>query len=135
MKATAVMQQVLDQGKQKANADARIVGALSHGDFVAQGDVNFWYLESIPRGCSLVKQPAKQLAPGTTKGSRHELQSFENCAIYQLNSPNELQGPVLEASAPITITHPEHGDITLPRGVYLVTYQRQFAEELRRVRD
>ena len=41
---------------------------------------------------------------------------------------NQFVGPVIRARGPVTITHPEHGDRTLPgEACYLVTYQRSWA--------
>jgi len=40
-------------------------------------------------------------------------------------APDQMIGPVIRARGPVTITHPEHGDRTLPGDAcYLVTYQR-----------
>ena len=37
----------------------------------------------------------------------------------------QFVGPIIRARGPVTITHPEHGDRTLPGDAcYLVTYQR-----------
>ena len=44
-------------------------------------------------------------------------------------------GPTIHATHPFTVTHPEHGDRTLPAGNYLVTYQRTWANQIRRTQD
>jgi hypothetical protein len=48
-----------------------------------------------------------------------------------------LEGPIIVAYRPVTITHPVHGDICgIPAGsVFHVMYQRQLADDLRRVAD
>jgi hypothetical protein len=43
----------------------------------------------------------------------------------------QFVGPVIKARGPVTITHPEHGDRTLPGDAcYLVTYQRAWRREV-----
>ena len=55
---------------------------------------------------------------------------------FRRTDANELRGPLLQCPQGICVTHPEHGDITINEpGWYAVTYQRAFAEELRRQAD
>ena len=48
-----------------------------------------------------------------------------------------LAGPVFRCNQPNTVTHPEHGDWALPKGAYLVIFQRTVdeADRIRRVLD
>jgi hypothetical protein len=134
--ATQTMEEIRTHGMEVADDSLKTVGAIAEGDFTAQGDVNFWLLDSIPEGCKEVAVQA-QLAPGTTKGSRHVIKASDVGAVrmFRLPSPNDLQGPVIVAEAPFTVEHPEHGDKTFPAGIRFVTYQRAHADELRRVAD
>jgi hypothetical protein len=92
-------------------------------------------LECVPARCVPDRKPSAQLAPGTTQGSRHVLDSLDGVSVYRLAENTVLQGPVLLVTTERTVTHPEHGNVVLPPGIYSITYQRQFAEELRRVAD
>lgn len=135
--ATETMQKILDQGQQQADGSPKQVGELSPGDHVAQGDVLFWKLGNLPNSTEVIEEPEAQLAPGTTKGSRHcvRLDDMKNCVFHKLERPNALQGPIIESKGSFTVEHPEHGDITFPPGNWAVTYQRAFAEELKRILD
>lgn len=113
----------------------RFSEAASAGDVARQGDVYLEKLVGVPSGCTVEEKPSAQLAPGTTQGSRHIIDSLEGVTVYRLANPTPLDGPILDLSTERTITHPEHGDVVLPPGVYGVTYQRAFADELRRAAD
>jgi len=110
------------------------IAATPDCDYVRQGDVYVWLVSKLPKNC----EPAKaieQLAPGTTKGARHCLDSLDGVTMFVRSDANELQGPFIRLECERVITHPEHGDWRLPAGLYEITYQRAFADELRRVRD
>ena len=128
---------VRETAKQRASDALREVGSLGALDYVRQGDVYFWALSGVPDGCERIVKPAWQLAPGTTQGSRHIVAEADRASVtmYRLANPNPLQGPVLDAPGGVTIEHPEHGHVRLGAGVYLCTYQREHADELRRVQD
>jgi hypothetical protein len=110
------------------------VAATHDVDYVRQGDVYIWAKSKVPKNAKQIKSNS-QLAPGTTKGSRHCLDSLDGVTMYAIEDANELQGPIIERACERLVTHPEHGDWRLGAGVYEITYQRAFAEELRRVRD
>lgn len=133
--ATKAYREVLKHAENIKNDDAQRVETCSPGDAWAQGDVLLVSLEKMPTGCTAIDKPELQLAPGTTQGSRHCLDSLAGIALYRLANPTPLDGPVIKAVREFTVTHPEHGDIALPAGVWGVVYQRQFADELRRVQD
>lgn len=135
--ATETMATIRDHGKKVADASLKVVGSLAPGDFVAQGDVMLWRLKKLPVGCLPVDRPETQLAPGTTKGSRHCVRQTDmsHCKFYRLKDSNALQGPIIKADKPFLVEHPEHGDQQLPEGIWAVTYQRAHADELRRVAD
>lgn len=111
------------------------VATMSAGDAWAQGDVGLVCLDDIPPGCTRDPHPSSQLAPGNTHGSRHTLTDLGVVTLYRRGDATPLDGPVIYAPAGCTIEHPEHGNVTLPPGVYAVVYQRAFADELRRVQD
>lgn len=119
--------------------------AASAGDYIRQGDVYVTLCDEVPVGFTkremkdLGRNPA-QVAIGSTQGSRHIWDSLDGVEIYKKDNANELQGCVYVLKETRTLTHPEHGDIicTVPEGetrIFEVTYQRAYAEEIRRVRD
>ncbi len=119
----------------KNNETQRFPSAASHGDAFRQGDLYITCLNEVPEGAKLKPTDYNaQLAPGDTQGSRHCL-SHSNVKMYTLAAPTALEGPVLEVTEEVTVTHPEHGHVVLPEGIYGITYQRSYAEELRRVQD
>lgn len=145
--AKAAYAAVMKSAESIRNADAATIETVSAGDVVRQGDVYVIALDSIPAMASAY--PGRQLAPGNTQGSRHTAQG--ECELFtpveQLTlgilgrlipaskGQQHFLGPVVKAAAPWTIAHPEHGDRTLPAGTYLVTYQRAWAQEMRRQAD
>jgi hypothetical protein len=109
----------------------------TEGAWFAQGDVNFTPIPAIPKGA----KPAKggsQLAPGTSRGSRHCVRSADMPHVDFFAFPNSgpLEGPILRFNRPTTIEHPEHKDHIYPAGsIVAVTFQRAYAEDLRRSID
>jgi hypothetical protein len=119
------------------------IATLSPGDVVRQGDLYITCLEGEPPG----GRPAgtRQLAPGTTRGARHVVEG--DCDVLEVPDAaaitalrrvipradaGQFVGPLIRARGPVTITHPEHGDRTLPGDAcYLVTYQRSWNAEER----
>ena len=139
MNATAeqTMQQIQARAEEiKRNEPQRFPAAASVGDTFRQGDVYFTLLDVAPADCDEVTGEL-QLAPGTTQGSRHLLDSLDGVTSYRLREPGLLDGPVLLLTEERTVTHPEHGYAILPAGTYRVTYQRDLDEEerVRRVQD
>lgn len=117
------------------NDEHQTAGEMSVGDMWAQGDIGLVMLDKVPEGAVPVKNPASQLAPGTTQGSRHCLESLAGIRVFAHADPTVLDGPILDAPNGLTVTHPEHAWVTLRPGVYATVYQRGYAEELRRVQD
>lgn len=116
------------------------IGSPSLGDVVRQGDL---YLVCIDRIVG-TETKERQLAPGTTQGSRHVISG--DCTVvakYEKtmptvlgNVPTELIGPAVQCKSDCTIEHPEHGHKILPSGTsWAVVYQRAYADEIRRVQD
>jgi len=113
------------------DAELRYVNEMAINQFIQQGDIYIQRVEKIEKG---KKIHDLQLAPGTTKGSRHILADFKG-DIYTREG-DALTGPAIEAKERFTLTHPEHAHYSLPAGKYVVTYQRDFEQEqIQRVRD
>ena len=112
--------------------ESRTVEAIAVGQWFGQGDISIRRIEA--KDVSGEKTTERQLAPGTSKGSRHIVEG--NVTVLAPKTDDPLRGPYLRASERFTVTHPEHGDVCLPKGDYAVTYQRDFAmEERARVAD
>lgn len=111
---------------------------LDVGQFVPQGDVALFKLLEVPNGAARIKKPSAQIVEGATQGSRHVWDSLDGVAVFE--PPAEMRSPLVGRiyvlSKERTLTHPEHGHHVYPAGfIGIVRYQRQFAEELRRVAD
>ena len=132
--AEKAYEQVASHAEKIKNDEHQTVETCSPGDAWAQGDLLLVCLDSLPKGCERIAKPDAQLAPGSTQGSRHVLAS-SGVTQYRLADATPLDGPILESTVPLTVTHPEHGDVTLPAGVWAVVYQRAYADKLRRVQD
>lgn len=111
------------------------VATVSDGDAWAQGDVMPVAIPAVPKGATRIARPLSQLAPGTTQGSRHCLRSLDGVTLYVMPDATVLDGPVIDAPEGCAVDHPEHGNVILPPGVYVVIYQRAYADELQRVQD
>jgi hypothetical protein len=118
-----------------ANDAAHEVVTASPGDMWAQGDIGLICLKGLPEGCVVDTRPVAQLAPGMTQGSRHCIADIMSVRLHRLADPTPLDGPIIEASEGFTVTHPEHGDVSLPAGTWGVIYQRAYADDLRRIQD
>ena len=138
MTATEIFNQIKVHGQSSADATTKTIlpEILFPGKYVAQGDINIWPLESLPESVQPA-QPERQLAPGTTRGSRHCIceKSMHYVEFYKLPHPNPLQGPILVFNDYVTIEHPEHGNQIWPPSVVAITYQRRYADKIRRIQD
>lgn len=133
----------------KSDAPHRFSEAATPGDAHRQGDIYITLLDGVPDGAVADDNPSRQLAEGNSIGSRHTLSTLDGVRMFRLPEPgirqiasldrirvhDTYEGPVLAVDRDeVTIEHPEHGDIVLPRGVYGVTYQRVFDAEQQRER-
>lgn len=138
------MNAAIDIGRIKKSAEAcemfggkiERIGSPSLGDVVRQGDL---YLICVDRIIG-TETAERQLAPGTTQGSRHVISG--DCVIVAKHGnsigdvPEELIGPAFRCIGDCTVEHPEHGHKILPSGTsWAVVYQRAYADEIRRVQD
>ena len=129
------------------NAEPATIADMSAGDVVRQGDLYLVAIDAAPVPTG--PYPGRQLAPGATQGSRHVVEG--DCTLYTPQAASaqailnrlipatkgvrHFFGPAVLAAGPVTITHPEHGHRTLPAGTYLTTYQRTWADAIRRQAD
>jgi hypothetical protein len=145
--ALAAYAQVATEVEKIDNSKPVTVAHMDFGDNTVQGDLYITRLDrEIPGG----KPTSRKLAPGDTQGSRHVaagdcdvLSVSESEAVAALNrlvpdtrGETLFIGPMILARGPVTLEHPEHAWQTLPGdSVYLVTYQRTWAQEIRRTLD
>lgn len=133
------------------NDQTQAVGTVSPGDVIRQGDLYLVALGVNNATGDLTPTSDRQLAPGTSQGSRHVIQGAAK--VYRAANPDlvaglvnrlvkgaavepDLVGPVVQTVGPCTVTHPEHGDFDLPAGeTFAVVYQRAWADQVRRQLD
>lgn len=137
MQLEAVIKKVSHEAKRKAKPNAVFHATMNIGDYHRQGDV---YIQRIakPKRDALKEVTVRvQIAVGTSQGSRHCITdaTLRHLRMYEKPGATALDGPIIEAFKPVEIGHPEHGHVTIPAGWYGITYQRQLAEELKRVAD
>lgn len=128
---------VADFAKSKAKQALRYVDEILIGQFIRQGDVYLECIEKQSKEYTEVTQD-RQLAPGTTKGSRHIIKANPGVTIYtSKQSRGFLMGPQIVAKDRFILEHPEHAHFSLPAGTYQARYQQEWTEkdEVRRVRD
>lgn len=115
-------------------APVEVPAAMSPGDMLPQGDIGLLMLASLPPGCSSIAWPDgdMQLAPGTSKGSRHCVPAKyrDVVAFYRISDGDQLSDMVIEATGPFDLTHPEHADhLGYPAGTYRVRHQMNAQRE------
>lgn len=135
--AIATIQEITSHGIKNACDDTYIVPHdFPVGQYLPQGDINILRLGKLPKGMVKV-EPTAQLAPGTSRGSRHciKAEDLAHCQFYGFLDANPLEGPVIVFDRSITIEHPEHRNYVWPAGVIAIGYQRRYADEIRRTQD
>jgi hypothetical protein len=118
--------------------------ACVSGDTIWQGDLGICIVDDGPPSDYIHLENVHQcLVPGgTTIGARHCL---DRCDCVEMWIPERwdetsLNGPYLHLTNGITITHPVHGNVTIPACFtkIQIMYQREWDAELareRRARD
>lgn len=109
--------------------DMRVIDEFPCGCHVRQGDVYITRISNFAKNdCKLTND--KQLAPGTSAGSRHIVSDAVNVFIADdhLKCVKNahgfvVNGPIVEAFDRWTVMHPEHADISMPEGIYKINYQ------------
>jgi hypothetical protein len=109
------------------------IETIAVNQWVRQGDI---YIRRIEKITGEKRLSFRQLAPGTSKGSRHIVS--EKPTIFEgytgKDIPDLQKGPQIESKERFEVTHPEHANYSLPSGCYQVTYQTDFVRQTR-VRD
>ena len=130
------------------NDDSRFLSSFGVGDVSHQGDLIIVGIDKIPGSAKVRK--SRQLADGTTQGSRHVLERGEayDCDAGEVTNAikaatgclvdTKYIGPVFVSPGNPTaddLTHPEHGNQGFPAGqVCAVVYQRNLDAEEREQR-
>lgn len=128
--ANQVLQSIQEAAKNSTD-ETRFHRVMNINDIAHQGDVYLLRVnDNHPRGKKITET---QLAPGTTKGSRHVAEG-KKISIFETTSTNPLMGPVIVAKERFEVVHPEHANHSIPSGCYQVGYQLD-AETRRRVMD
>ena len=129
------METVKEHAVEIKNNDPVVYEKMNVNEIHWQGDVGILRIKEIPESAAKDKKPNSQLAPGTTKGSRHIIADISCIDMYVKSDATPLEGSIIDCKSPTEITHPEHGNVTIPEGIYAIVYQRAYADELRRVAD
>lgn len=134
MDAVEVLRDIQSHEVLISNQPQAFPEAASDSDYFRQGDVYVWRRDVLPKGLQKVKVRL-QLAPGTSKGSRHCLDSSDGVTMYHDPNGDALQGPWFVVTKPLSIPHPEHGRVIMCPGIFEVTYARTRSNDLKRIRD
>lgn len=120
---------------EKAVSEIRFIKKMEIGQVVRQGDI---YIHCVgdkhPHGD---KTNNRQLAPGSTQGSRHTVEG--NVDVFNGTTAPEwasraLIGPYIYGKERFVVPHPEHAHVSLPSNGYQITYQLD-AQTMMRVDD
>jgi hypothetical protein len=147
--AEKALQNVEETAERIRSDEVEIIGTVSPGDVIRQGDLMLVAVKGLP--ARRILRTNRQLVVGTSIGSRHiidgDIELFDvspedSIAIVReafgkpLDLFVQLMGPVFKTIGESVLTHPVHGDKVLPVGECFATvHQRQFAEEIRRQLD
>lgn len=121
----------------------RVISGMKIGEVARQGDIYIERVASVEGKGKLVT--SRQLAPGTSKGSRHIVSESEAVTLWEsrpdLDGKAKFQvGPAIEckSGADLTVTHPEHSFLKIVGGkssqFFQVWFQADFARK-ERARD
>lgn len=144
--AQSAFRQIASHAERIKNDEREVITMMSPGDNVRQGDLYFVFLDVEPR---ITGPHPRQLAPGTSQGSRHVAEG--DCEVFSVDTEDAVKivnrivpatdgqelfiGPLVRSTAGFEATHPEHGDKVFPAGSILVVYQRSWADLIRRQVD
>lgn len=123
----------------------RFTEASTSGDRIWQGDLALTIRSKVPKdyvearsgeeGRSL--SSSLQLVHGSNVGSMHCLDSLDGVKLFFPKRWDEesLRGPFFILSKERTVTHPKHGNVTIPAGFSVqCSYQREYDAEQKRER-
>lgn len=136
---TTTTEAAIDRIKSSARSlpEPRIL-RLKIGEVARQGDIYIERVSAIQGKGALVK--SRQLAPGTTKGSRHIVSESEAVVLWKssptLGRKSAFQvGPAIEAKGDFVISHPEHAWLKFAVGkvtqFFQVFFQADYARKTR----
>lgn len=136
LSVTEAHDHLMKDAEAKVSTEVRFIKDIEVGKVVRQGDI---YIHAVqdnhPKGA---KAQSRQLAIGTTNGSRHMAESpsqvFEGTQIPEWCARGTFLGPVVQSDKRFVVSHPEHAHVSLPPGCYQITHQLD-AATLQRVRD
>ena len=148
--ALTAIQKIARQASRIRNGNSRITPGEPHriseaataGDGVWQGDLGIEVVVSVPEDYVKVENAVdkdRQLVPGNTEGSKHCLDSLVGVELFRPkdwgSNYEGLEGPACILSKQRIITHPKHGDVTIPACTTVrCRYQREFDAEQQRER-
>lgn len=110
-------------------------------EMVRQGDVKILRIESMPEGAmknATDEKGVAVLAYGEVTGHKHQISRGEVKFFSREEDKNNMFAPkFLEVvSETAILTHEEHFPLTLEKGIYEISIQREyFPEEIRNVMD
>ena len=94
------------------------------------GDVFLDRIQKSPRRAT--KLPHCILAEGELTGHTHYIAESKDAELFELGEERYLH----VVGKQVSLLHPEHDEIKLPRGIYRVWFQREYSpKETRRVID
>lgn len=99
-----------------------------------QGDVGIQEIKKLPKGLRVINSPI--IKEGEATGHHHKLVKEYN---GQFDVLEDLAGQkYLQINEPTDLTHQEHKTITIERGLYFISHEREynyFELEARKVVD
>ena len=109
--------------------EVRVIKSMKVGEVVRQGDIYIERVSALEGKGKAVK--SRQLAPGTTKGSRHIVDESPSVTLWESKPSLEGKaafqiGPAIEAKGDFSITHPEHAWIKFVVGKVAQSFQVWF---------
>lgn len=105
------------------------------GTMWAQGDIGILRIAELPKGAAKIEMlPGGQIAPGTTRGSRHCLDERTQRAAQLYRFPGDQMSDLcLRVADEWTLEHPEHVHCTFDAGLYQFVHEQN--ERRQRVTD
>lgn len=130
------IKQITDNAMTKKVAEERVIAEFPIGKIARQGDIYICRVaDDHVHGGPL---ESRQLAQGTSKGSRHIAEMpatvYEGTTAPPQAIATPFLGPCVQSDVEFRISHPEHSDVIVPAGTYQITHQMD-ARTLRRVQD
>ena len=99
------------------------------------GDVLLVMIDALPKLVEFIEVGNKVLAEGEATNHFHRLIMDTNARVI-VDPPNENMYVTVPRGVPAILTHEEHGDIELGKGVYKVIRQTEYTPQgVRQVSD